>query len=242
MTGVPVTFILGDLLPGETPIEDCSGLKVKGITTRRQLSEAEAENIRKVLVRYLADAPSRELASFDFSWVLTLHREMFGDVWDWAGQCRTQDLNFGCHWLQINEKLYNLLEDLKFWEYQNLDLMEQVARLHHGAVAIHPFLNGNGRWARMLTNIWLKLHESAHVAWPEHLIGNASPIRGGYIEALKAADNGDYAALIELHRRFIPTPPRPIVAQQPETPSMLEPGRVIQSKESPHLPPAHPSP
>ena len=72
-------------LPGETPIDDISGLKVKGVTTRSELNKIEAENIRKAVVKYLAAKPSRRTAPFDLPWVLQLHREMFGDVWAWAG-------------------------------------------------------------------------------------------------------------------------------------------------------------
>jgi Fic family protein len=50
-------------------------------------------------------------------------------------------------------QLQTLLEDLVFWEARGDALLEQSVRLHHRAVWIHPFLNGNGRWARMLANI-----------------------------------------------------------------------------------------
>ncbi|MBI4208502.1 MAG: Fic family protein [Deltaproteobacteria bacterium] len=33
---------------------------------------------------------------------------------------------------------------------------ELSARLHHRLVWIHPFENGNGRWARLIMNIHLK--------------------------------------------------------------------------------------
>ena len=39
-----------------------------------------------------------------------------------------------------------------------IDLSEQAVLLHHRAVQIHPFENGNGRWSRLLANIWLKKH------------------------------------------------------------------------------------
>ncbi len=55
-------------LPGETPIEDVSGLKVKSIKTRGQLAVAEAQNIRKVVVKYLGSKPNRRIARFDLSW------------------------------------------------------------------------------------------------------------------------------------------------------------------------------
>jgi Fic-DOC domain mobile mystery protein B len=192
-----------DLLPGETPIDDVSGLLVQGIGTRRELSIAEAANIRKVLVKYFANRPTFETATFDYDWVLSLHREMYKDVWGWAGSPRRRDLNLGVPWAQIPERLYNLLEDLKCWKDSGVDLIEQATRLHHVAVQIHPFLNGNGRWGRMLTNIWLNLHGSPEVAWPEETIGDESMVRGEYIMALKAADDGDYEPLLEMHRRYL---------------------------------------
>jgi Fic-DOC domain mobile mystery protein B len=192
-----------DTLPDETPIDDVSGLKIKGISTRSQLSLAEGENIRKVLAKYFMDGPKRSIDRFDAVWAIGLHREMFEDVWEWAGKFRNCDLNIGCSWHQVGQRLGQLFADLEYWEANEFDLIEQSARLHHGAVFIHPFLNGNGRWARMLTNIWLALHESPEVAWPEHLIGSTSPIRGDYIAALRAADGGDLSPLIELHRKHM---------------------------------------
>lgn len=195
--------IFEDLLPGETPIDDISGLKVQGISTRRELSLVEAENIRKALVKFFSDDPTREIAGFDLDWVKQLHREMYGDVWDWAGQFRTSEINMGCPWHQIQDRVYNLLEDLSYWEAAGVDLTEQATRLHHVAVQIHPFLNGNGRWGRLMTNIWLAIHGSPIVVWPEESIGTESLIRGEYITALKAADDGDIASLLEMHRRYL---------------------------------------
>src|SRR5579859_7674546 len=129
-----------ETLPGETPIDDISGLLIKGISTPRELSLHEAENIRKALVKYLGKRPSRRRAPFDYAWTLKLHREMFGEVWSWAGVPRTTDLNVGvpCH--QVEASLYALLEDLRVWPDA---LPLQATMLHHRAVHIHPFMNGN---------------------------------------------------------------------------------------------------
>lgn len=88
--------IFEDLLPGETPIDDRSGLKVEGVSTRAQLANAESENIRKALVKYFE--PTREIARFDLEWAKSLHQDMYGDVWEWAGRFRQRDLNLGCPW------------------------------------------------------------------------------------------------------------------------------------------------
>ena len=91
---------------------------------------------------------------------------MFGEVWDWAGEFRQFDLNIGCPWIQVQERLYSLLKDLEVWDGYNHDLIEQSAWLHHKSVAIHPFANGNGRWSRTLTNIWLLEKRVGPIEWP----------------------------------------------------------------------------
>lgn len=189
--------------PGETPIDDISGLRIKGVTTRAELNAAEAENILKATLKYLAKRPSRRTARFDIAWMLRLHREMFGKVWSWAGEIRSRDLNIGVPFYVVRPELQALADDIAAWREFSHDLVEQSARLHFRAVKIHPFLNGNGRWARMLANILLKQHRSPIVEWPEAVIGTESVIRSEYIAAIKEAEKGDDQALIPLHRRFL---------------------------------------
>jgi Fic-DOC domain mobile mystery protein B len=193
---------LGKSIPGETPLDDLSGLKVKDIATRAQLNAVEAENIRQAAVKYFAGRLSRRSARFDFSWLLKLHREMFGDVWAWAGRPRKCNLNLGVPWPHVETRLYILLQNLQFWNDQTKDLLEQAALLHHEAVAIHPFMNGNGRWARMLSNIWLKLHKQPITVWPEAGVAKMNVVRKEYLTALRQADEGDFAGLLELHRKY----------------------------------------
>ena len=163
---------------------------------------AEALAINKSFLKYLAARPSARSAPFDYEWFLRLHREMFGDVWRWAGVVRTRDLNIGVPHSQIIERLAALAGDLHSWSGFGHTLETQAVWLHHKSVQIHPFENGNGRWARLLANIWLKLQREPIVAWPDHLLGAASEVRGAYLTAIRAADRGDYAGLTELHRRF----------------------------------------
>ena len=190
-------------IPGETPIDDLSGLKVKSVTTRADLNEVEAENIRKAVVKYLAGKPTVRMARFDLRWALQLHREMFGDVWVWAGKTRTSVTNLGVGPARIEVQLQNSLDDLAHWEQQGVDLMEQAVMLHHRAVQIHPFENGNGRWARLLANIWLRVNDHAAVEWPEETIGTTSVIRSEYIDAIQAADEGDFEPLMGIHKRLV---------------------------------------
>jgi fido (protein-threonine AMPylation protein) len=127
---------------------------------------------------------------------------MFCDVWKWAGKLRQEDLSIGVPWREVEGRLYILMNDLPVWKETETPLIEQAARLHHKAVFIHPFPNGNGRWARMMANIFLRLEEQPFIRWPEKNLGKVSSIRAEYIEALKRADEGDEDSFIELHRRY----------------------------------------
>jgi fido (protein-threonine AMPylation protein) len=142
-------------------------------------------------------------ATFDTGWVDQLHRDMYGEVWDWAGKHRLEELTLGCPYLQINDKLYNLLENLKYWNSTGMSLLEQSARLHHGLVEIHPFMNGNGRWGRMAANIWMAIHNGPYVAWPDDAIGSFSPIRDEYVASLKMGDNGDIGPFLAMQGKYL---------------------------------------
>lgn len=190
-------------IPGQTPLDDLSGLRAKGIRTTAELNAVEAENIRKAILKYLISTPTRRSARFTVVWMLKLHVEMFGNVWTWAGTLRKRETNIGSPPQQIEIDLHNMLEDLKTWEKSDMPLLEQAARLHHAAVRIHPFPNGNGRWPRMLANIWLKLHGAQPIEWPESTIGTASTIRNEYLQAVRTADQGDISMLLALHQQFV---------------------------------------
>src|SRR5574344_1785818 len=83
---------------------------------------------------------------------------------------------------------------------KTFDVYEIASRLHHRAVQIHPFQNGNGRWSRMLANIYLRQKGLMPVKWQEDLVASENPKRSEYIQALKKADNRNYTNLIEMHK------------------------------------------
>ena len=186
---------------GETAI-DPSYLKDRSITNRADLCKAEAINISKAHHKYLSSVPTKRRAPFDYKWLFRLHKEMYCQVWKWAGLPRQIDVNMGINWYLINEQIYALTQDLPAWIEAGMSTLEQATRFHHRAVIIHPFHNGNGRWARLAANIWLKLHGPSIIIWPEEVVGQESLVRKEYIQALKTADEGNYDPLIALHNQF----------------------------------------
>jgi Fic-DOC domain mobile mystery protein B len=189
-------------IPGATPLENVEGLR-QPVHTRAELDVIELANIAKATTKYLARKPTRRMAPFTRTWLLKLHKEMLGDVWRWAGTLRDSELNIGAPVYRISPMLEELVRDLAYW---GNDIVADAAMLHARAVGIHPFKDGNGRWARLLANIWSKQNDGPVVLWPEpDLRQTGSSLRTRYIEAVKRADQSEYEPLIELHRRYSET-------------------------------------
>ncbi|MGO7888924.1 mobile mystery protein B, partial [Rhizobium ruizarguesonis] len=72
----------------------------------------------------------------------TLHKRMFGDVWEWACTFRTTERNIGIQAYRIVVELASLLSDVGYWvEHEAFQSDEIAIRFHHRLVAIHPFPN-----------------------------------------------------------------------------------------------------
>ncbi|MFP4487077.1 MAG: mobile mystery protein B [Campylobacterales bacterium] len=186
-----------------TPLDDVSGLKLPKdkVYSLKEIHEYEAHNIAKATIKYLSAPPSKKEAPFTYEWIINLHKEMFGDVWDWAGKLRQIELSIGIKAYLVPIELKNLCDDIAYWnKNKTFDVFESATRIHHRAVQIHPFTNGNGRWSRMLANIYLRQHNKMPVRWQEDLLARENPKRSDYIKALKKADNGDYKELIDMHK------------------------------------------
>ncbi len=187
---------------GATPLtpEDLEGLLPKYITTRRELNDAEFKNITEATKKYYL---SRRKFPFTIGVLFRIHKEMFGKVWNWAGKKRKTNKNIGVDKAQIEVELKKLIDDFEFWKKQNMGTLEMSARLHHRLVYIHPFNNGNGRWARFIVNIFLIEHMNSYLDFPEDELILTTEIRKTYIQALQKADNLDYEPLINFHKKYL---------------------------------------
>ena len=129
-----------------TYIDDISGLKLDTSKpyTMQEIYLYEAKNITKATLKYLSATPDKKLAPFSYEW-------------EWAGKLRQVELSIGVKAYLVSMEIKKLVDDLEFWHQNGIfETVEIASRLHHRAVHIHPFLNGNGRWSRMLANIYLK--------------------------------------------------------------------------------------
>ena len=178
-----------------TPLtsEEKLGLMPSYITLRRELNEAEQINV----TRAEQWAFSRKRDVLDEAYLRRLHKQMFRDVWTWAGEFRTSERNIGVEPWRIVTELRELLENVRYWiDHQTYPIDEIAARFHHKLVWIHCFANGNGRHGRLAADRLLVNLGQPRFSWGRQSLVNAGETRRNYVAALRAADNHDIQPLL----------------------------------------------
>ncbi len=182
---------------GATPLDpdEMEGLRFKHITTRAELDHLEQANVQSG-IEWMRRSNRTDLLTEKY--VCDLHKQLFGEVWQWAGKFRKTEKNIGIDPLHIAVELHKLLHDMQYWHKQNsYSAYEACIRFHHRLVSIHPFANGNGRHARIMTDaILLKIYQLPLLDWAGgHNLQSMNVRRVEYINALRAADKGSYQLL-----------------------------------------------
>lgn len=122
-----------------------------GITSSDELKKAEnVVVVSKLAELYLKKSPE----IFDSAYLCELHKYLFEDIYDFAGQYRTVDI-----FKQTGFEHYeNIAQELdKFIKLMNLknvnvnsrfEFAQYLADYYYGLISIHPFREGNGRTCR----------------------------------------------------------------------------------------------
>jgi len=192
----------GPLLPdvnGGTPLsnEERDGLIPSYITLRSELNTAEQANILEA--ESWAFERRRDVLNERF--LDRLHKQMFGRVWRWAGMHRRSGKNIGVDAYRIPQELRQLVDDCRYWlDDDTYDPEEIAVRYHHRLVWIHCYPNGNGRHARLATDLLLVSNGHERFSWGRKNLQNVGETRERYIAALQAADNHDFGPLIDFVR------------------------------------------
>lgn len=190
---------------GATPLDDdeAEGLIPGNVRIKSELNAWEALNVASgqewAFSRNAAD-PLSVVA------LQELHRRMFGETWSWAGRFRWSDKNVSpYHWSQVPTLLHDLVRDTRAQYDANPktpEALDEIAVIfHHRLVRIHPWPNGNGRHARLATDLLLRYWGRPLFTWGSNsdLISQGTA-RTRYLVALRAADEGNFESLEEFVR------------------------------------------
>jgi Fic-DOC domain mobile mystery protein B len=186
---------------GATPIDpdELKDLIPDYISTMGELNQLEQSNIANGFL-WAGKQDLDDLLSVTF--VFKLHENMFKQVWKWAGKPRKSNKNIGVMKENIMTDLAILIGNTNFWiENKTFSNDEIAARFHHRLVQIHVFPNGNGRHARLMTDLLLQKLGENKFTWGT--LGAHTPLevegktRSDYIAAIKKADKDDFVDLIK---------------------------------------------
>ncbi len=192
---------------GGTPGGDISGLLRTDLVTPAARNAVEAEHIDAAYVTYVHRARRKKRGSrwLTDEFIRKVHASMFGTIWDWAGRYRTVPANIGVEPHRIAEQIHQLCGDVQHWDSSDMPVVEVAARLQHRLTWIHPFKNGNGRHARLMTDIFLHSRGYPLPQWPQiHRMEQGSQIREAYVAAMKLADLGDFMPLAQFIEDCLP--------------------------------------
>jgi len=101
--------------------------------------------------------------SFDFEHYKRIHRFLFCDLYDWAGQIRTINISKkGTAFVSAVEiepcadACFKRLADFGSEGLSHRELAEEIADFYHTVNMLHPFREGNGRAQRVFFTQWIR--------------------------------------------------------------------------------------
>lgn len=124
-----------------------------GIQNAEKLKTAE----RQITSLKIANAKVNKIAGkYDFEHLKNIHRYIFEDIYDWAGEVRWVNIakgNMFCHYEFISSNANMLFQKLKYENFLSdvpkEDMPIRLAYYFSEINVIHPFREGNGRTQRL---------------------------------------------------------------------------------------------
>ena len=165
-----------------------------GAKTQKQLDKAEAE-ITYIVIATLTIGSRPDTLTFNTQLILDIHKEVFRDIYKWAGLTRTHDISKGTSYFahaqfiqsSLDSLTRELQNDTRFQSDNTDDVVNGLTHYYAELNAIHPFREGNGRTARTFLRLlalkngydieWAKMEKDANIqASIESIKGNNVPL------------------------------------------------------------------
>ncbi len=177
-----------------------------GILPRRKVLKLEVVGTKKGLL--LLNQLAKENKEIAPDLIKRIHKESFSDILvEDAGKFRTIQVTYSGkeapHFSKLSEMIKILCDDTEYAiahlpkpdEETFIErVVELLAHFQHRFVFIHPFVDYNGRTARMFTS-YLLMRLNLPII---EIKADTGKSRKEYIGALKKADEGDYSKLEDI--------------------------------------------
>ncbi len=194
-----MTAKIDDYFAGQTPLpKEWKKHLLPPISNHGELNEHESLNIQKAVQKYQFGRRKKWPVT-DFQFLKRVHKDMYQNVWTWAGEFRERDqiTELGVSPSLISIELAKACKDCDEWlAKSDFSIVEMAVRYHHRIVYIHPFPNGNGRFSRFIGDLLMMSQGHDPLPWGEINLRKGDG-RDEYLEALKEADHKKFARLIK---------------------------------------------
>ena len=168
-----------------------------GITDAAVLAQAEARLVAAAEVVLFTER--LDLGHCDLAHLRAIHRHLFEEIYDWAGELRTGNMTKGDSVFALVEWLEPQAEQLFAWLTAEQHLLnrtrdafiEGASRFLSDLNALHPFREGNGRTQRAFLRL-LAAGAGWHLAWSE-----VEPNENASISAAAMADGRAFVPLFD---------------------------------------------
>jgi Fic family protein len=164
------------------------GFMLQLIKENRPLSESDIKDLHKIILiePYFSKTVSPQGIEFEKEIKIGEYKTSPNYVKTVSG-----DIHYYTNPEEVAFEMNKLLEWYRNAEEEHIHPVVMSAIFHHKFTSIHPFDDGNGRLARILSNFILLKHK-----YPVIVIKNRDKVQ--YYAALNIADNGIYEDLIKL--------------------------------------------
>jgi len=131
-----------------------------GITDPGEMDRVEASSLKKATYTLIGESDQEH--QFNVTDICHFHTTWLGDIYEWAGQYRKVNVTKDDFPFAMATYIPKLMEQFEQYQlskytpciYQNREeVIKALAEVHVELVLIHPFREGNGRVARLLSTL-----------------------------------------------------------------------------------------
>ncbi len=151
-----IDAIQDDCYPDSTVLINKLGIRDEAIL-------ADAETVA-VLLHSSEIEENPPMASFTFDFYCSLHEELFGDLYEWAGKLRTVNISKKgtafCPAADLQEygqaKFEYLQSRMEFRNLKRSEFITEIADFYNDLNMLHCFREGNGRTQRLFFTLLIR--------------------------------------------------------------------------------------
>jgi len=177
-----------------------------GIKSQQAMDDAEALALGRVMTAVVRKY--NEKHRFTAADIRALHKTWLGHIYDWAGHYRQVNVSKGNFLFAAAARIPSLMTEFEKNELRRntpcnfqarSDVVCALAETHVELILIHPFRDGNGRIARVLTTLM-----TLQAGLPLLNFGSiAEDKRGRYVAAVQAGLDKNYKPMEQLLAEII---------------------------------------